>query len=264
MMVRHLCLTVQYDGSGFHGFQVQNQGVRTVQGELEKALETVMGESVRVTGAGRTDAGVHALGQVVSFWSRGTVPTERLPLALNSLLPADVVVTDAKDVGSSFDARRSKSFKTYRYLLDLGRYPNPITRHYALHYPHRLDLEKIREGIAALPGEHDFAGFAATGSTAGQGARGTVRFMRQAQCDYLPPGPLSMPGDDQRLLAFTFSADGFLYKMVRLLVGTLLEVGSGRRPPGDVAALLQGGRAVLAVPAHGLCLLGVEYEEFPA
>lgn len=251
MSRRKLKLTVAYDGTGFHGFQRQ-PGVPTVQAALEDALARVAGHPVTVVGAGRTDAGVHAAGQVVHCVIEGSIPTERVPTALNSLLPPDVVVYAAEEVPESFHARKSATAKVYRYSILEAPFAWPFIRRYVLHEPAGLDVEAMRAGAAHLVGRHDFAAFQA----AGRPVRDTVRTVRR-----LDVSEQAMPWG--RIVHVTVEADGFLYHMVRNIAGTLLEVGRRRRPPEWVGEVLRARRRELAgatAPAHGLTLLEVRYE----
>lgn len=245
--MRNIKLVVQYEGTGYAGFQVQ-PNARTVQGELEKQCAVVGGHEVRVVGAGRTDAGVHALGQVVSFRTEGTVPTERIPAALNSLLPGDIVVTAAAEVPEGFDARRAAKAKVYRYTILNRQAPSAFLRHLAWHVPAPLDLGAMVEASACLQGERDFASFAASGGTPGSSVR-TVR-----RLDWRRAGDL---------VVCTLEATAFLYKMARTMVGTLVEVGLGRRQPAQVEQILAArdrSAAGPTAPPQGLCLVRVVFE----
>ncbi|MEW6545988.1 MAG: tRNA pseudouridine(38-40) synthase TruA [Bacillota bacterium] len=245
---RNVKLVVQYDGTAYAGFQRQ-KGLPTVQEELEKALAACCGEPVRVIGAGRTDAGVHARGQVVNFFTRGTIPTERIPWALAALLPEDIVVTQAEEVPPSFHARFSARGKVYSYSFWVAPFPSPFWRRYALHVRAPLDREAMERAAATLLGRHDFRAFRGEGSA----VRSTVRTLRHLAVQDVPDTPLL------RLVA---EADGFLYHMMRTLAGTLLEVGRGRIPPEQVEQALRSGDRTLAgptLPPHGLCLEQVLY-----
>jgi len=237
---------VQYDGTGYHGFQRQ-PGLVTVQELLEKAIKAITGEEVRVTGAGRTDAGVHARGQVVNFHTAGTIPDERFPFALNSVLPPDVVVVGVERVSPEFHARRNAISKVYRYSVLNRVFPCPFLRRYAYHVPQRLDLPAMMEAAGYLVGRHDFASFRAAGSS----ARTTIRTLTGLEW--------RREGD---LLHLRAEADGFLYHMVRAIAGTLLEVGRGKLEPEEVRRILEARNRDLAgptAPAHGLCLEEVRY-----
>jgi tRNA pseudouridine38-40 synthase len=239
-------LDLEYDGAGFAGWARQ-PGLRTVQGELETALETILREPVTLSVAGRTDAGVHALGQVASFHSEGPVPPD-LGRRLNGLCPRDVAVTAATPAPAGFDARSDASSRSYLYRLLTRRPSSPFERGRALWWPHRVDRAGLDACAAALPGRHDFTAFTPTQTD-------HVYFQRLIfaaaweQC----------PGD---ILAFRISADAFMRSMVRVLVGTMLEVSSARRGVEDFVQLLGGAPRAEAgetAPPHGLYLESVSY-----
>ena len=244
---RNIRLLLEYDGTDFQGWQIQAQG-RTVQGELGRALEILLGEPIRPTGAGRTDAGTHALGQVAHFHTRSALPCERLLRGLNGLLPADVAVRAADEAPPDFHARYSARGKRYRYRIHLGK--AALNRRQVWIYRHFLDLEPMQEAIRALPGRHAFGAFCK------QDPMPDDFHCQVAACT------LESQGSE---LVFEIEADRFLRHMVRILVGTLTEIGAGKRVPGDMAALLDSGertRAGITAPAQGLCLLWVAYPGF--
>ena len=244
--MRTLKLTVQYDGTRYHGFQRQ-KGRVTVQEALEDAVEAVTGERAPVVGAGRTDAGVHARGQVVSFKTGSRIPAERIPYALNSRLPPDVVVVGAEEVPSSFHARYDAVSKVYSYSILNRPFPSPFWARYALHWPWGLDVDTMARAAEGLRGRHDFAAFRSSGGA----SRSTVRTVLRSR--------LSREGE---LLRYVIEADGFLYNMVRIIVGTLLEIGRGAMPAWGLDSAVRGRRRELAgptAPAHGLCLEEVRY-----
>lgn len=260
---RNLKLTVAYDGTAFHGFQRQPSRVgRTVQGVLEGRLRQVTGEDVSLLAAGRTDAGVHALGQVVNFKTRSRIPVGSWVKALNAGLPRDVRVVAAEEVAPEFHARYDARGKVYRYVIQTGPVPAVLWRRYAYYVPRPLDVEAMREGGRALLGRHDFRSFQAAGSA----VKTTVRTVQRLEWVERPLSAgdlvgLDLPGEGQ-LLVLTVEADGFLYNMVRIIVGLLVEVGLGRRPPEDVARVREAAdrkAAALTAPPHGLCLVAVKY-----
>lgn len=239
-------LDIEYDGSGFSGWARQ-PGRRTVQGELETALETVLRERVELTVAGRTDSGVHARGQVASFRTEAEVPAD-LGRRLNGLIAGDVAVTAAAPAPEGFDARGDATSRSYRYRLLVRRAPSPFEQGRALWWPHRIDRDALDACAAALPGTHDFTAFTPTQTD-------HVRFER----DVFAAAWKGEPGD---VLAFAITADAFMRSMVRVLVGTMLEAASGRRTPESFAALLEGAPRSAAgetAPAHGLYLESVGY-----
>ena len=244
--MRHVTLVVQYDGTEFAGFQIQPD-VPTVQGELQLALSRLLQQPTQLWGASRTDAGVHAMGQVVLFETESPLPVERLPHALNAILPRAVSVVSAIEAPEGFHPRYSAVGKLYSYRILNRRLPSPFIERYAWRIERPLVLDDMRDAGRDLIGEHDFAAFCAAGSS----VHDTVR-----RVDRLD---VHREGD---LLEFFISGNGFLYKMVRIIVGTLVEVGLGRRRPGDVEGILlrrdrtQAGRTA---PAQGLSLVKVEY-----
>jgi tRNA pseudouridine38-40 synthase len=239
-------LLLEYDGTPFLGWQLQPQGP-TVQGALEAALLRMTGEGVRVKGSGRTDAGVHALGQVASFSTRSRLEPVAIQRALNALLPPAVAVLAAREAPPGFDAQFSATGKTYRYRMLARREPSPLERLRAWHLPAPLDLDRVREAAALLPGRRDFSAFRGSGCVASSPVRTLAR------CDVGAAGGL---------IVFELEADGFLRHMVRNIVGTLAEVGRGRFAPAEVAVMLASRdrrRAGVAAPPHGLYLERVAY-----
>ena len=244
---RNIRLTVAYDGTNYHGFQRQRPPVTAVQNVLEAKLETVFGDSVELAASGRTDAGVHAYGQVVNFFTDGKIPVERVPLAVNSLLPDDIVVLEAAEAGEDFSARHSARSKTYVYRIQRGRLPNPFTRNYAWHVGFPLDVKAMGEALASLRGTHDFTSFRASGGA----PMSPVRTMYRAE--------LAERGD---MLEVVLHGNGFLYHMVRNIVGTLVNVGQGRLSPAGFREILEARdrrKASPTAPPQGLYLYSVEY-----
>ena len=243
-----LRLTVEYEGTAYQGWQVQPGGA-TVQEVLERALATALREPVRVRGAGRTDAGVHACGQVAAVRVRHVPPDlERLRRSLNALTPDDVAVRDIAVVDDAFDPRRHARSRVYEYRIWNAPAPSPFWRRHAWHVPLPLDVAAMEEAVAALAGEHDFAAF--RGADAGP-QRSTVR--RVLETAVRADGPL---------LVYRIEATGFLKHMVRNIVGTMVEVGRGERSPSsmrDILASRDRTRAGPTAPPHGLLLVAVRY-----
>jgi tRNA pseudouridine38-40 synthase len=238
-------LDIEYDGAGFRGWAAQ-PGLRTVQGELEAALATVLREPVQLTVAGRTDTGVHALGQVASFVT-GAEVREDLARRLNGVGTNDIAVTAAMVVDDSFDARHSAKSRSYRYRILARSAPSPFDQDRALWWPHRIDLEALEACAAALQGNHDFTAFTPTQTD-------HVRFDRDIH-------HASWAQEDD-VLSFRITADAFMRSMVRILVGTMLEVGGDRRSLDNFTQLLAGAPRTQAgdtAPPHGLYLDSVSY-----
>ena len=268
MNLRTLKLTLTYDGTRLVGWQRQAAG-ESVQGLLEAALARLEGAPVTVHGAGRTDAGVHALGQVASAQLTCEHPPDVLRRALNASLPPDVRVVDVHHVDHAFHARFSARAKTYRYLLRNGAIVSPFEHRYVWQVPECLDLGAMQIAAQSLVGSHDFAAFRSTGSTSTTTVRTIVRSEMSAQTGsvwLLPPCEPdgAQPGgvDESRLLVYEVSGSGFLRHMVRALVGTLVDIGRGRHSPEWMAALLEDGHRAEAgatAPAQGLFLVRVDY-----
>jgi len=246
-------LTIAYDGTPFAGWAAQ-PGLRTVQGEIESALARILGHAVGLTVAGRTDAGVHAWRQVASFDLAEQMPPP-LVRALNANLPNEIRVLAAEPAPNGFDARRDARSRTYCYRLVAASVLSPFERGRALHWPHQLDVGALERCAAALVGSHDFTAFTPTETE-------HVRFVRDV---LMAEWRSSLPADARsgRLLELWIEADAFMRHMVRVIVGTMLEVGAGRRLVEDFEALLAGAprdRAGETAPAHGLYLASVAYE----
>jgi tRNA pseudouridine38-40 synthase len=251
--VRRLRLTLEYDGSDFQGWQIQAAG-RSVQGVVEAALERVIGAPVRVIGASRTDAGVHARGQVAHFDCSTRLEAPELQRALNAVLSADVAARDVREAGSAFHAQRDALSKRYVYRILAADTPSPLRRRCVWHLRGPLRLEAMRSSASILEGRHDFAAFrgAPGGPPPDQETRRTLDRLEVLAC-----------GDEVRLVA---EGRSFLRYMVRNLAGTLAAVGLGRLPPERVADILASGDRALAAPtapAQGLCLERIRYAGEP-
>lgn len=264
--MRNILLILEYDGTKFKGFQRQKAaGIRTVQGEIESALCRMMGEPVRVASAGRTDAGVHALEQVVSFSTGSLLSCEEMHRALNALLPSPVVVRRVKEVSGDFHARHSAKSRAYRYLILNRSEPSALARAFAFHVSRPLDLEKMKEAAKYLVGTRDFTSF----QVGGNGALNPVRTVEnleiwRGEIHGSAYGCLFCSGVafPQELVSIEMEAQSFLRSMVRMIVGTLLRVGTGKLHPDDVKRILQSRDPRLggpAVPPHGLYLVKVRY-----
>lgn len=256
-MMRNLKLTVAYDGTAFWGFQVQPGELPTIQGNLETGISDLTGEVVRIVGSGRTDAGVHAAGQVVSFMTNSTIPVENWPRALNTRLPIDIRVIAAEEVPPDFHARFSAVAKTYRYLFSISKEPNPVALRYTWWVGRPLNLQAMQEAATVLVGKHDFKSF----QTAGSSAQTSVRKVTESRLISTLSGDSLVPGLTG-LIAYEITADGFLYNMVRNIVGVLQRIGCGKLKPTDLAEIMAARdrrRAGQLAPAQGLWLQQVWY-----
>lgn len=245
--MRSVRFTIEYDGTDFCGWQSQKNG-NAVQDLIEKALYAVTGETLRVHGAGRTDAGVHALGQVAHFRTAAQIPALKLAKAVNAHLPPAIVVRAARDVAADFHARFGAASKRYRYVVNSAEFPPAVGRFYEYFLPRRLRLAPMRKAIGTLVGKHDFKAF----QSATEKDIPTVKNMLDA----------AVFKKGTRFV-FEFEAEGFLYKMVRNLVGTLLLVGTGKIGHGEFAEILASRdrrRAGPTAPGRGLTLLYVKYD----
>ncbi|MBR0374482.1 MAG: tRNA pseudouridine(38-40) synthase TruA [Mogibacterium sp.] len=256
-MDKNILLVIEYDGTDFHGWQKQ-PGERTVQGEIEHVLKYIAGQDVAIHGTSRTDSGVHALGQCASFHWDCPIPTERLAEVMNrrfgaggtgrSGAPGDIRILEAREVAADFHARFSCIGKTYRYVIDRGG--NIFDRHHVFHFNEALAVDAMRRAAEHIVGTHDFKSFETAG---GIPRETTVRTVHALTID---------AADDRVTVRVT--GDGFLYNMVRIMVGTLVEVGTGRREPDDVAAVLEArdrSKAGFTAPPQGLYLERIYFDE---
>ncbi len=249
--MRHLKLTVAYDGTDYVGWQVQPNGV-SIQQRLEEAWLAVTGERIRIIASGRTDSGVHALGQVCSLTTASPLDCHSIRRALNAHSPNDISVVNVQPAPIGFHAIRDASRKTYLYRVQFGRVCNPIGRSYCWFVPQVLDIDAIHQAAKYLVGEHDFTSFEAVGSE----RESSIRFL--SKLDGIVE---DQPGF--HYLAIELTCNGFLYNMARNIVGTLIKVGQGVQPPEWVNWVLhQKDRSVAGptAPAHGLTLIRVEYD----
>lgn len=244
-------LKLAYDGTNFSGFQVQ-PNKRTVQGEIEKALNTMSkGTFIRIKGAGRTDAGVHARGQVIHFDYPKAIPADGMLRALNALSPDDIVVYESDIVNDQFHSQYLAKGKTYQYRVDNHKLEDPFTRLYAHHHPFEMDLKRTKQALKYLEGTHDFTSFASAQSN----KEDKTRTIYEASVEI-----------DERTeeWVFTFRGNGFLYNMIRIIVGTVLQVADGRRPVEDIPNILEAKDRTVAGPTvapKGLCMMEVYYSE---
>jgi tRNA pseudouridine38-40 synthase len=244
--MRNIKLIIEYDGTAYSGWQVQPNGI-TIQEIMEGALLRMLGEPARLRSSGRTDAGVHARGMVACFNTEKSLPLRAFREGLNTMLPPDIAVREVCEVPLPFNPRADARAKHYRYTILLDKLRSPLARHVAWRLGGPLDLDAMRAGSALFVGEHDFAAFRASNCV----AKTTVR--RINALEVVQEGPL---------VHLDVNGTGFLKNMVRVIAGTLVEIGQGRRAPQDVARLLlQGDRQVsgITAPPHGLCLMQVFY-----
>lgn len=244
--MRNVRLILQYDGTDYAGFQVQPDR-RTIQSELQSALSGLLGEEITVKGASRTDAGVHACGQVVTFTTENVIPIERVLTALNALLPQAIACVTADEVPLEFHPRYAARRKQYLYRLLSRDLPSPFIGRYAWHLRYPLDVEAMTEAATFLVGKHDFAAFCAANGSAKTSVREIFTVDLQQSED---------------LVEARIEGDGFLYMMVRIIIGTLVEVGQGKMPPARVEEILASRdrtRAGATAPPQGLSLMRVQY-----
>jgi len=245
-------LTMAYDGTAFHGWQKQQPPdapqLRTVQGVVEQSMVRMFGQHIDLIGASRTDAGVHALGQVAHFDAETTIPIERLAMAINSRLPDDIDVRNVELADATFDAISDAKNKQYRYRIFNAEQRPLLGRHIAWHCWTPLNTAAMQDAARRLIGEHDFAGFAA----ADHGRASTVRTVFECRVDLEPPQ-----------VQVVIEGSGFLYNMVRIIAGTLVDVGRGRFKPAIIDQVLASGKRSESgptLPPHGLCLEWIKYD----
>jgi pseudouridylate synthase I len=244
--MKRIKLTVAYDGTHYNGWQVQPNGI-TIEGMLNKAIAELTNETVAVIGASRTDSGVHALGNVAVFDTNTRIPPEKLCYALNQRLPADIVVQHSCEVPLHFHPRRCESRKTYVYKILNRAFPLPLSRHDCYFTYRKLDVEKMRQAAAYLVGTHDFKSFCSVHSQ----VETTVRTIYHLAVE-----------KEQDVITIEVTGSGFLYNMVRILAGTLLQVGMGERSPQQMQEILNAkdrSAAGATAPAHGLTMIGITF-----
>lgn len=239
-------LTVAYDGTNYHGWQIQKNGI-TIESELNRCLSDLLKEPIEVIGASRTDSGVHALGNIAVFDTVNRMPAEKISYALNQRLPEDIRIQKSEEVDGDWHPRHCDSRKTYEYRIYRGQFPMPTKRLYSLFSYHQYDVNKMQEAAAYLVGEHDFKSFCQTGAQ----VESTVRTLYSVE--------VTEQGAD---LVIRLCGNGFLYNMVRIIAGTLMEIGQGKREPKDICSILEAKDRTAAgptAPAHGLMLVKYEF-----
>ena len=244
--MRNLRLDICYDGTRYRGWQRLPGKDDTIQGKLETALSRILGEPIEISGSGRTDAGVHAMGQVANFHCQSTMPAGEILTNLRRYLPEDIGIYSCRDVSPRFHARLNAKEKTYRYRIWNSEKPCVFDRRFVTAMPELLDISAMKEAAAFLVGEHDFSAFCGNAKM----KKSTVRFIRSIE--------IQPVGDELQLI---FTGNGFLHNMVRILVGTLVEVGRGERMADSIPLLFGGKRADAGflAPPQGLCLMEVDY-----
>ena len=245
--MRNIKLTIQYEGTNYSGWQSQKNAV-SIQEVIQEALKKILGHKAANTGSGRTDAGVHALGQIANFPTASKISLKKIYMALNSMLPKDIVISRVGEAGPKFNAQRSAKSKLYRYTLVNGDFIDPFIRRFAARSFYKLDIGLMRKAAGKLTGRHDFSAFRATDKDPGKESMRSIKVLR-----------IERTGN---VMNFFVEADGFVYNMVRNIVGTLVEIGRGKFPVSRAAELIKKKDRRLCgpkMPAKGLCLMRVKY-----
>ena len=259
---RRILLRVAYDGTNYHGWQVQ-PNAKTIEGELNRVLTQLTGEKIQVTGASRTDAGVHALGNVAVFDTASKIPAEKFSYALNQRLPEDIVIQSSLQVADDFHPRHCDCCKTYEYDILNRTFPLPAYRNTAYFLYGDLDLDAMRRACQAFPGEHDFASFCAAGAQVQTTVRTIYSLEVLEQPLAVTERGVSSQRSPERLLTIRVRGNGFLYNMVRIIAGTLVEVGRGHIRPEEVEGIIAAcdrAKAGPTAPARGLRLVEIKYD----
>ncbi|MGL5692551.1 MAG: tRNA pseudouridine(38-40) synthase TruA [Peptostreptococcaceae bacterium] len=245
--MRNIKMTVEYDGSRYKGFQRLKDNDMTIQGKIESVLSKMTNESIEIIGSGRTDMGVHAHGQVVNFKTNSSESVEKIQKYLYEYLPEDIVIRNIEDAEERFHSRYNAKTKVYLYKIDNNKFHGAFNRKYSHHVEKKLNLEKMKEASKYLIGEHDFTSFASSKSK----KKSNVREIYSIEIK-----------ENKNLIEIFIEGDGFLYNMVRIIAGALIDVGSGRKTPKDIEAMLDAKNRALAsdtAPAKGLFLYKVKY-----
>ncbi len=244
--MRNIRLTIEYDGKCYNGWQKQPDKLN-IQGEIERAIFNITKEEVDLIGSGRTDAGVHALGQIANFKTNSNMPIEKMAIAINSQLKNSIIIKKAEEVDERFHSRYNAKQKTYRYVINNSEYGTAIYRNLQYCFPIKLDEEKMKEAAKYFEGEHDFKAFKSSGTS----GKNSVRTIYKAE--------VRKEGDN---IIIELTGNGFLYNMVRIISGTLLDVGLGKIKPEEIPEIIESKdrqRAGRTLPAHGLYLVQVVY-----
>ncbi len=264
-MKRRIKLTIAYDGTNYRGWQIQNPttehpegNIPTIQGELTLAIQQLTKEKSQLIGASRTDSGVHAYGNVAVFDTETRIPIQNFSSAINSFLPEDIRVVGAEEVSSDFNPRFVPHIKTYEYRIDNSKISSPMTRLYSYNYTYPLNFGLMQEAANHLVGEHDFTSFVNPDSQVFEHGGDAVREIFEIQIN----SEISKIADNSNQVIIRISGNGFLYHMIRIIVGTLLQVGTGKKKPEDIKDILEAKdrtKAGPTVPAKGLCLIELKY-----
>lgn len=244
--MRNIKLIIEYDGKGFNGWQKQPNKLN-IQGEIERAIEEITGESIDLIASGRTDAGVHSLGQTANFKTESKIPIEKIPIAINSKLKQSIIIKSAEEVDERFHSRYNVKSKKYRYTINNSKYGSAIYRNVEYHFPIKLNIENMQKAAKYFEGEHDFKAFKASGTS----SKSSVRKIYKAEV---------IKNEDRIYIELT--GNGFLYNMVRIIAGTLLDVGMEKIEPEEVLNIIESKNRMNAgktLPAKGLCLVEVTY-----
>ncbi|OGO80217.1 MAG: tRNA pseudouridine(38-40) synthase TruA [Clostridiales bacterium GWC2_40_7] len=262
--MRNIKLIIEYDGTGYHGWQSQINAT-AVQDVVGSAIKKLTGEEITLTGSSRTDTGVHALGQVANFLTASRIPEDKFAYALNSMLPEDIVIRKSEEADTDFHSRYSAKGKRYRYLFFSSPFPSALLRYRAWHVKNRLNIDAMSAGAKHFLGIHDFKAFMATGSS----VKSTVRTVSSISIGIHGDGSSVFNEQIQEnrpsacpTLVLEIAGDGFLYNMVRIIAGTLVQVGCGKIKQEDIPGVIEGGdrkKAGKTAPAHGLYLMEVYY-----
>ncbi|GAB6927394.1 tRNA pseudouridine(38-40) synthase TruA [Paenibacillus sp. JCM 10914] len=255
--MRNLLMKVSYDGTDYNGFQTQPGG-HTIQDYLEEAIRRLSGEELKITASGRTDAGVHARMQIFNFYTASPIPLQRWCMALNTWLPPDIVVSDVMEVPMEFHSRHAAKRKTYRYTINANQFPDLFNRRYQFHHHGKLDIPAMEQGLSHLIGTHDYTSFASRKSTKTSHVRTIFEARMETDTSMCRPNPR-----DQGIVHTYLTGNGFLQHMVRIIMGTLLEVGEGKRHPDQMKMILEAKNRAAAGPtamSTGLMLWDLEYD----
>ena len=244
--MRNIKLIIEYDGKGFNGWQKQPNKLN-IQGEIERAIGEITGEEINLIASGRTDAGVHSLGQTANFKTNSNIPIDKLPIAINSKLKKSIVIKDAVEVNERFHSRYLAKSKKYRYTINNSKYGSAIYRNMEYHFNIKLDVKKMQEATKYFEGEHDFKAFKASGTS----SKSSVRTIYKAEVF-----------EKGERIYIELTGNGFLYNMVRIIAGTFIDVGIGKIKPEEIKYIIESkdrSKAGKTLPANGLCLVEVNY-----